>query len=406
MSLDRSEPVVRQPVSAPFHLMVKPIGPQCNLRCDYCFYLKTVDLFPAKRTAAFRMTDATLENLVRSQIQSRAPGQREVQFAWQGGEPTLMGLPFFRRVVELQQRHAPHDVIVSNAFQTNGVLVTDGFARFFKEHQFLVGVSVDGPQPLHDRFRHHTTGEGSFAAVMAGIEHLHRHRVDYNILTVVQSDNGQHPEQVYRFLKGLGTPFIQFIPIVERDASSIASSRSVGSDQWGRFLNSVFHQWRAGDIGRVFIQHFDMMLGLTLGLPASLCVHAPHCGRGLALEHNGDLYSCDHFVDRGHHLGNIAERPLAAMVDSPAQRAFGLAKSATLPEACRGCDYLRFCHGGCPKDRLLPTDSGALNWLCSGYKAFYRETAPYFMAMAEASRHRLPASEYQRFLPTPSAVGR
>jgi uncharacterized protein len=402
-----SQPAVQMNVSAssaPFDVMVKPIGAQCNLRCDYCFYLDKAGLYPKKRAADYRMSDETLEILIRSQIQSRALGQREVQFAWQGGEPTLMGLPFFRKVVALQRKYALSGVSIVNAFQTNGVLVTDEFARFFRDHQFLVGVSIDGPEALHDRFRRSTSGLGTFKAVMGGIECLNRHQVEYNLMTVVQIDNGQYPEDVYRFLIGLGSPFIQFIPIVEPDPLSTVSSRSIGGEQWGQFLNRVFHQWRRGDIGRVYIQHFDMTLGLTLGRPASLCVHAPQCGRGLALEHNGDLFSCDHFVDREHFLGNISTKSLAAMVDSPFQRAFGQNKSTTLPEACRNCQFLSFCHGGCPKDRLIATDSGKLNWLCSGYMAFYQETAPYFLAMAKALHQRLPASEYQRFLASDNPV--
>ena len=384
--------------TAPFHIMVKPIGAQCNLRCDYCFYLKKTALYPGMKTSNYRMSEDVLEILIRNQIQARADGQSEVQFVWQGGEPTLMGIPFFKKVVALQRKYAPKNVVISNAFQTNGVLVSDEFAHFFHDHQFLVGVSIDGPEHLHDRFRRDTSGRGSFKAVMNGIEQLNQHRVEYNLLTVVQSDNSQYPEEVYRFLTGLGSPFIQFIPIVEPDALTTVSTRSVGSEQWGSFLNQVFHLWRIGDIGRIYIQYFDMLLGLHLGHPASLCVHAPTCGRGLALEHNGDLYSCDHFVDREHFLGNITTKSLVDMVDSPFQRTFGQDKFATLPDLCRNCQFLTFCFGGSPKDRLIATDSGKLNWLCSGYKAFYQETAPYFAAMAAALQKRLPASEYQRFL--------
>ena len=384
---------------SPFHVMAKPIGAQCNLRCDYCFYLEKTGLYSGKKAAAYRMSDETLEAFVRKLIQSRASGQNEVQFAWQGGEPTLMGIPFFERVVALQRKYAPENVRVLNAFQTNGVLVTDEFARFFREHGFLVGVSVDGPQALHDRFRHDASGDGSFRAVMSGIECLNRHQVEYNLLTVVQSDNSQHPEEVYDFLSGLGCPFIQFIPLVEPDPEHTVSSRTLSGERWGEFLTRVFHRWRGKDMGRIFIQHFDMLLGLILGYPASLCVHAPECGRALALEHNGDVYSCDHCVDRAHFLGNLVLKDLAAMVDSPVQRAFGQNKSANLPENCRNCQFLHLCHGGCPKDRLIATDSGKLNWLCAGYKAFYEESAPYFAAMAKALSCRLPASDYRRFLP-------
>lgn len=382
----------------PFHIVAKPIGAQCNLRCDYCFYLEKATLFPGKNAARHRMNDDVLETLIRDQIASRAEGQNEVPFVWQGGEPTLMGIPFFEKVVALQQKHAPKNVLVSNAFQTNGVLISGEFARFFHDHQFLVGVSIDGPEHLHDRFRRDASGRGSFKAVMNGIEQLNRHQVEFNLMTVVQSDNSQHPDEVYRFLTGLGTPFLQFIPIVEPDPLTTVSSRSVSSAPWGEFLNRIFHLWRREDIGRIYVQHFDLVLGLTLGFPASLCVHAPTCGRGLALEHNGDLFSCDHYVDREHYLGNITSKPMAEMADSEIQRTFGQQKSSALPDACRQCPYLNRCFGGCPKDRLIGTASGKLNWLCAGYKAFYQETSPYFSAMAAALRRRLPASEYTRFL--------
>jgi uncharacterized protein len=387
--------------NAAFHVMAKPIGAQCNLRCDYCFYLEKSRLYPGRKAAQYRMSDDTLERFIRAMIDSRAVGQQEVQFAWQGGEPTLMGLAFFEKVVALQGKYAPPGVAVLNSFQTNGVLVDDDFARFFHDHRFLVGVSVDGPEAVHDRFRRDSSGRGSFRAVMAGIERLNRHRVDYNLMTVVQSDNSQQPEDVYRFLRGLGSAFIQFIPLVEPDPPAVASTRTVSAKSWGDFLLRVFHLWRAEDLGRIFIQHFDMRLGLALGYPASLCVHAAECGRALALEHNGDLYSCDHYVDREHFLGNLASTPLAAMVESPVQKRFGLDKSSTLPQSCRDCAFLSQCHGGCPKDRLIDTASGKLNWLCAGYLAFYQGSAPYFDAMAKALRQRLPASEYGRFLASP-----
>ena len=344
------------------------------------------------------MCEKTLEILIRTQIASRAAEQNEVQFSWQGGEPTMLGIPFFKRVVALQRKYTPKNVLISNAFQTNGVLVSDEFARFFHDNRFLVGISVDGPEHLHNRFRHDTVGRGTFKTVMAGIENLNRHQVEYNILTVVQGDNSRYPDEVYHFLSSLGSPFLQFIPIVEPEPLTTVSSRSVGAAQWGQFLNRIFHLWRIKDIGRIYVQYFDMLLGLALGRPASLCVHAPTCGRGLALEHNGDLYSCDHFVDHEHFLGNIGVHSMQDMVDSTFQRAFGQNKSATLPDTCKACSFVASCYGGCPKDRLVTTDSGQLNWLCSGYKAFYQETTPYFRAMAMALRHRLPASEYQRYL--------
>ena len=383
----------------PFHLITKPIGAQCNLRCEYCFYLEKTDLYPGQRAAAFRMSEAMLERMIKSLVQARAPQQNELEFTWQGGEPTMMGVGFFRKAVELQKKYVPPGIAVFNSFQTNATLIDDEFAAFLAEHKFLVGVSVDGPQVLHDRYRYDIAGRGSFAAVMKGLETLKKHRVEYNILTVVQNDNAEHPEAVYDFLKTLGTPFLQFIPIVEPAAESGASPQSVSGKQWGEFMTRIFHRWREKDMGDVFVQLFDMTLGITVGYPASLCVHARTCGRAVALEHNGDVYSCDHFVDKKHFLGNITQKPLAELVDGKFQRQFGEDKFAALPKQCRACPELRFCHGGCPEDRLIPAEGGKLNWLCEGYQRFFRETAPYFSAMAQALRHGRLAADYPRFMP-------
>ena len=386
------------PAMTPIHVLIKPIGAQCNLRCDYCFYLEKSALYGDRTRASFRMSEELLETTVRRVIDARAPGQQAIEFAWQGGEPSLMGIHFFEKAVALQRRLAPEGLRVSNSFQTNGVLIDDAFARFFREHDFLVGVSIDGPQKRHDRFRRDPNGNGSFTEVMAGIEALNRHGVEYNLLTVVQSDNADHPEEVYSFLSKLSSSFIQFIPIVEQDPAGTVSARSVSARQWGEFLMRVFHMWRHQDIGRKFVQLFEMMLGITLGHPASLCVHARTCGRALALEHNGDLYSCDHFVDRKHLLGNIGISTVRGLADGEFQGRFGRDKYDSLPDKCRACSHLRYCYGGCPKDRLEATESGWLNWLCDGYSCFYRESGPFFVAMAEALRRRLPASDYRHFI--------
>ena len=386
------------PAMAPIHVLIKPIGAQCNLRCDYCFYFGKNALYANRSRTSLRMSDELLETAIRRIIDARAPGQHTVEFAWQGGEPSLMGIRFFERSVALQKQIAPAGLRITNTFQTNGVLIDDGFARFFRDHGFLVGISIDGPQELHDRFRRDANGNGSFTAVMAGIEALNRHGVDYNLMTVVQSDNAEHPEAVYGFLQRLGSPFIQFIPIVEPDPAGGVSPRTVSAAQWGEFLTRVFHLWRKQDIGRTFVQHFDMMLGITLGHPATLCVHAQTCGRALALEHNGDLYSCDHFVDTAHCLGNLGKRSLRELADSARQARFGMDKGTPLPDTCRRCHFLRFCHGGCPKDRLIATGSGRLNWLCEGYQRFYSESTPFFAAMGDALRRGLPAADYREFL--------
>ena len=382
----------------PFHILAKPIGALCNLRCAYCYYLEKEKMYPGRKASRFRMTGETLESLIRSGIQSRLPWQKEIHFSWQGGEPLLMGLKFFKKVLALQKACAPDGVAVRNDLQTNGTLISDDFARFFHDHSFLIGVSIDGPEALHDRFRLDASGRGSFKAVMRGIERLDRHKAEYNLLTVVQEHNSRYPEDVYRFLVSLGSAFIQFIPLVEKKADGTVNPRSVGGKAWGNFLNRVFHLWRLHDVGAVFIQHFDTTLGLGMGLPSALCVHARECGRALAVEHNGDLFSCDHYVDPEHKLGNIRRTSLSSLAESERQRAFGREKQTTLSSTCRRCEFLPLCNGGCPKDRIGRDGAEKTHWLCSGYKAFFEESLPYFSAMAEALRHRFPASEYPRFM--------
>jgi len=384
-----------------FNVMIKPIGAQCNLRCQYCFYLEKNALYPHKGAASFRMSDSVLEEAVRSIIAARGPKQREVLFAWQGGEPSLLGRDFFAKALALQMKYAPAGVSIRNSLQTNGTLLSEDFCRFLKDAGFLVGISVDGPRALHDIYRRDITGRGSFDTVMRGIDALNRHAVPYNLLTVVNRDNSQHPEEVYRLLTELGSAHLQFIPLVEPDIHSIVSPRSVTGKQWGIFLQKVFTAWARQDIGRIHVQHFEMLLGIVLGAPPSLCVHAACCGHAVALEHNGDLYSCDHFVDTPHLLGNITHHPLPELLNSPTQQAFGSAKSDSLPQTCRNCSYLALCHGACPKDRLITTDTKPLNWLCEGYRAFYEFSLPHFIAMANCLRMRRPASDYSLFPGSP-----
>lgn len=395
--------------SAPFHLLCKPIGPVCNLACDYCFYLEKDHLFPGKKKGDFRMDEATLELFTKSYIQAQPENAGEVNFAWQGGEPTLMGIPFFRRALELQGKYRRPGLKITNAIQTNGTLLNDEWARFLKEENILVGISIDGPEKLHNRFRRDPAGRGSFSDVMRGLELLHRHQVEFNTLTVVQSDNGNHPGEVYRFLKEAGSRFLQFIPIVEPLSGGGVSSRTVRPGQWGTFLSRVFDIWLEGDVGSIFVQHFDLLLGLWMGGPSSLCVHAPYCGRALAVEHDGTIFSCDHFVDDRHRLGNIHQKPLAELVDSPFQHHFGRDKFDALPRECLNCPYLKLCYGGCPSDRCRKSGSGRadLNWNCEGYQSFYRHSEPVFRAMAEAIRRGGTARDYSgylaRYLPPASA---
>lgn len=391
----------------PFHLLAKPTGAACNLDCSYCFFLSKAQLYPGSR---FRMDDAVLETYVRQLLEAQPGG--EVAVSWQGGEPTLMGLDFFERSVELVDKYKLSHQRIQYTIQTNGTRLDDGWARFFKANDFLVGLSIDGPRDLHDRHRVTKGGAGSFDQVLAGHAHLARHQVDVNILCTVHSDNADHPQRIYRFFRDeLGARHLQFIPVVERAGAEgaegswsdrplytqrgdRATPRSVDGAQYGRFLCAIFDEWVARDVGTVFVQAFDVALGNRVGRYA-LCVHAPTCGDALALEHNGDLYSCDHYVEPGYLLGNLAETSLAELAASPRQRKFGQDKQDTLPGQCRRCDVLDLCQGGCPKDRFDVTPDGepGLNHLCAGYLAFFRHLGPSLDYMAAAlSAGRPPAA--------------
>jgi uncharacterized protein len=401
------------PASAPFHLMTKPIGSKCNLDCSYCFYLEKEHLYPSARS--FRMTAEVLEAYIRDYI--AAQPTPTVSFAWQGGEPTLMGLEFFERVVELQRRHA-EGKIIENAIQTNGTLLDDAWCEFLARERFLVGISIDGPQPLHDAYRVDRQGEGTFAQVMAAIERLRRHGVEFNTLTTVHRKNSTQPLQVYRFLRSIGSTYLQFIPIVERDAAAAAAEANglwlapppdhedaAGLDAqvtdwtvrpaaYGEFLCAIFDQWVSRDVGKIFVQQFDAALANWVGVPAGVCVFSADCGRALALEHNGDVYSCDHYVYPKYRLGNLLNQSLGDLVDSPAQNAFGRAKSATLPRYCRECPVRFACHGECPKHRFLRTSDGepGLNYLCAAYRKFFGHIDRPMRTMATLLRHnRAPA---------------
>ncbi len=390
-----------------FHIIAKPIGPICNLHCAYCFYLEKEKLYPDRHS--WRMSDEVLESFVCQYIQlNEAP---VVNFAWQGGEPTLLGIDFFKRVVALQRRYA-NGKTFENAFQTNGVLLNDPWCEFLAENRFLVGLSLDGPEHLHNTYRVTRAGQGSFDSVMQGLEQLKKHGVEFNILTAVNRANSQHPIDVYRFLKQIGSGFIQFIPIVERVMSSADLSHgqlvspddrteakvaewSVQPRQFGKFLIQIFDEWVRHDVGKQFIQIFEVALQRWYGQAPALCLFAETCGKALAIEHNGDLYSCDHFVYPTHRLGNILEQPLAALVQSDQQRRFGQDKRDRLPQQCSDCTYLFACAGECPKNRFVETPAGqsGLNYLCEGYRMFFEHIDPYMRFMANELRHqRSPAN--------------
>ncbi len=370
-----------------FHVMTKPIGPVCNLDCTYCFYLEKKDLYPGNRR--WRMSDELLESYVRQYIE--AQDVPEVHFAWQGGEPTLMGLEFFRRVVELQRRHAGGKT-VHNALQTNGTLLDDEWCAFLAENRFLVGLSIDGPRDVHDAHRVGRKGEPTFDRVLATMRLLRRHGVDFNTLTVVNSLNAERPLDVYRFLRAEGSGFVQFIPIVERGPDGAPTPETVSGGQWGAFLCAVYDEWVSRDVGRVFVQLFDATLNAFCGLPNPMCVFAPECGRAMALEHNGDLYSCDHFVYPEHRLGNVLRTPLRVLAESPQQAAFGQAKRTALTQACRRCPVLFACNGDCPKHRfaLSPDGEPGHSHLCAGYLRFFQHCAPTMRAMAGLLREGRP----------------
>jgi uncharacterized protein len=380
----------------PFHLMAKPTGAVCNLACDYCYFLRKEELYPG---SSFRMSDVVLERVVEETL-SAQPGP-DVTFAWQGGEPTLMGLAFFERAVALaESRRRPHQR-VQHTLQTNATRLDDAWGAFLARHGVLVGVSLDGPRELHDRYRRDKGGGGSFDAVMRGVEVLHRHEVEWNALTTVHAGNVDAPLDVYRFLRDqAGARFVQFIPIVERadptgeQRGTTLTDRSVGGAAFGCFLLAVFDDWVRRDVGKVFVQAFDDLLGKYLGAPAGICVHQPVCGDALALEHTGDVYACDHYVESAYRLGNLLETPLGALVEDPRQRAFGEAKRATLTAQCRRCPVLVLCHGGCPKDRVATSVDGEPGHphLCEGYLAFFTRTRPAMRWMAAAWRAgRAPA---------------
>lgn len=408
------------PSAAPprFHVLVKPTGATCNLDCAYCFFLSKELLYPGSR---FRMADDLLETYIRQLIESHRTN--EVTIAWQGGEPTLMGLDFFRRAVDIAARRVAPGQRAVHTIQTNGTLLDEAWAAFFAEHEFLVGISIDGPREIHDTYRVTKGRRGSFDKVMRGLGHLRAAGVEWNALMTIHAANAGRGREVYRFLRDeCDARFVQLIPIIERVAETAqdgtvpwsswrdrplyvqegeaVTGRSVTGEQYGRFLIEVFEEWVRRDVGHVFVQMFDVALANWVGAPPSLCVHTQTCGAALALEHTGDVYACDHYVEPSHLLGNIGEQTLAEMVTSPQQRQFGRDKHDTLPEYCRSCDVRFACHGGCPKDRFVSTPSGepGLNYLCPGYKAFFAHIDEPMRAMADALRGgRAPAEIMERY---------
>ncbi len=396
--------VARQrPATAPdaFHLLAKPTGALCNLDCAYCFFLDKEVFYPGSR---FRMSDETLERYIGQLVESHAVN--DVTIAWQGGEPTLMGLDFFRRAVAVAERHRRPGMTFLHTLQTNGTLLDDEWCAFFKEQNFLIGISLDGPRKLHDVYRVDKGGRPTFDKVMRGIRLLQAHGVEYNVLTTVNRINGRYPLDVDRFLRDeVGATWVQFIPVVERinedgltlyQEGSTVSDRSVLAEQYGRFLSVIFDEWVRRDVGTVFVQTFEAALRNWLGFGSSgMCVFNQTCGQGLALEHNGDLYSCDHFVEPEYLLGNIHDEHMIELVASPKQVKFGMDKRDALPRFCRECDVRFACHGECPKNRFLlaPDGEPGLNYLCAGFKEFFHHAGFGMKLMAGLIRRGREASE-------------
>jgi len=374
--------------SRDFQVFVKPIGSICNLACLYCYYLKKEHLYP--NSESFRMPYETLEEYIVQHID--AYPEKVIRFSWHGGEPTVLGLDYFRKIVALQRKHKPPDRRIVNGIQTNGTLLDEDWCRFLATEGFAVGLSLDGTREMHDRYRVTKDQEPTHEQAMRGYELLQKHRVYTDILCVVNAHNVRFPLRVYRFFKQINARYIAFLPMVEQqpDARGGVSDISVPAEAWGAFLCAIFDEWRDQDIGRVKVQIFEEAAMTAFNQEHSLCIFRPTCGDIPVVEHNGDFYSCDHFVDVEHRLGNIKETPLVELLESPAQRAFGRAKLETLPRYCRECEVRAMCNGGCPKNRFLETPDGepGLNYLCSGYKRFFTHCQPFVSEVAALWRRQ------------------
>lgn len=393
--------MIQLPFGKPFTIMAKPAGAACNLRCKYCYYLEKGKYY--RKSESHIMDGDSLELFIRDYIASQ-PTQNIV-FNWHGGEALLRPLSFYEKIMELEMKYgAGRDI--SNTIQTNGTLINDEWSSFFKKYNWLVGVSIDGPRHLHDKYRYNIKRESSFDAVMNGIDSLNRHFVDWNILATVNASNADYPEETYNFLKNLGTPFIQFTPVVERikcdgmlasqlDATAQLADFSVTPEKWGIFMCKVFDIWVKTDVGNIYVQLFDATLANRMGLMSPVCTMARDCGDALAVEYNGDVYSCDHFVFPRYKLGNMHRDPLWKMAISEEQKKFGSRKYNSLPKECLKCPHLWGCHGECPRNRFVKTSEKGknLNYLCEGYKKFFEHVTPAMDFMKkELEAGRAPAN--------------
>lgn len=405
-----------------FHVMAKPGGAKCNIDCQYCFYLHKDELLNQSKQP--KMDDATLEAFIKSYIESH--DGEEVVFSWQGGEPTLLGLDYFKKIVELQRKHAITGMRIENDLQTNGLLLNKDWCEFLVEHSFLVGLSIDGPEFIHDKYRKTRSGKPTFKRVIQAVNLMKEYKVPFNALVTVNRFNSQYPLEVYRFLtRELGVTYIQFSPCVEPrsfekiaphfwkenmqpgvsselakpgNLMSVVTDWSVDASEWGKFLVVVFNEWVNNDFGRVLVNLFETAVAQVMGMPAQLCVTAEFCGKGLAIEHNGDVFSCDHYVYPEYRLANINERPLNEIAISTRQYSFGMAKKSSLPQYCLNCEYLKYCWGECPKNRLLtaPNGEAGLNYLCLGIKMFFEHALPILVGISTLLKSS-NSSEYSEY---------
>jgi uncharacterized protein len=371
-----------------FQVFAKPIGSICNLDCHYCYYLNKKQLYPTSES--FRMPDDILEKYIVQHIDGSP--EQEIRFSWHGGESTILGLGYFRKILALQRKHQPASRRIANGIQTNGILLDEDWCRFLAEEGFAVGLSLDGPQEMHDMYRVTKDRKPTHEQTMQGYKLLQQHQVYTDILCVVNAHNVQHPTEVYRFFKRINAQYITFLPMVEPqpDTEGDVSHPSVPAEDWGIFLYTVFDEWREQDIGQIKVQIFEEAARTAFNQEHSLCIFRPTCGDVPVVEHNGDFYSCDHFVDVEHCLGNIKETPLVELLESPAQRAFGKAKLETLPRYCQECEARAMCNGECPKNRFLQTPDGeaGLNYLCAGYKSFFTHCQPFVSEVAAQWRQQ------------------
>src|SRR4051794_22477903 len=404
-----------------FHMLAKPSGPICNLDCHYCFYTEKESLFEPK--TPFRMSEETLENFIKNYIY--AQDSEEIPFVWQGGEPTLMGLNFYKKVVELQKKYA-NGKRITNSLQTNGTLLTDEWFPFLAENQFLVGLSLDGPKEIHDRYRVDRGDKPTFERVLNTLHNLQKYGMQYNVLTCVTNESSNHALEIYHFLKNEGVEYIQFIPIVERLADEQATALglrhatpasineegvhlapwTVDPEKYGDFLITIFDEWVTQDVGTINVMNFESSLVAWMGLPATVCIFAETCGKAAIIEHNGDVYSCDHFMYPDYKLGNIQSETFKEMIDSIQQSEFGQAKKTTLPKYCQSCEVKFACNGECPKHRFLTTPDGepGLNYLCAGYKKYFTHIHRYMKVMVQLLENDLPASKIMDVIKRPIVI--